>query len=331
MLIEIEHELRFEYDDFIHESFMELRVEPLTDASQTLRSFYLAVGPPTQVARYADWNGNFVHHFGVTDYHDRIEVLVRSVVETRPESWSPADPMEAVEATGSDATAGGLGPLLDFAVFGGPVERSADLERLAGELPVGEDAPIARQVVGVGQHLFERFEYRQGVTDYRSSTQHILEEGGGVCQDFAHLMLGLLRLRGIPCRYVSGYLHVEAEADEPSQSHAWIEAHVPGGGWLAFDPTHNSVPGERYVVVARGRHYDDVAPNRGIFRGDAEEKLHASVTTRPSPPKDVASLQEEMGQLDVPVFREQPQTGGAGDGSRQAEAQQQQQQRGVRS
>jgi transglutaminase-like putative cysteine protease len=302
MLIEIEHALRFEYDGFIHESFMELRVEPLTDPHQTLRSFYLAVGPPARVSRYGDWNGNLVHHFGVTDYHDRIEILVRSAVATQPAGVDLAQ----LSAPPPEASGSGLGPLLDFALLGGPVERTPELERLVAGLPIGAGAPLGEQIAGIGHHLYERFEYRRGVTDYRSTTQHILEYGGGVCQDFAHLMLGALRLRHVPCRYVSGYLHLEQGNGEPSQSHAWVEAYAPGHGWVGFDPTHDRVPDERYVVVARGRHYDDVPPNRGIFRGQAHERLHASVSTRTAPPKDVASLHEEIGQLDVPVFRDQP-------------------------
>ena len=307
MLIEIEHRLHFEYGDFIHESFMELRMEPPTDARQVLRSFYLAVGPPTQVARYSDWNGNWVHHFGVTDYHDRIEVLVRSAVSTGPAPVS-LEELRGAPAVASDSGAAALGPLLDFVAFGGPVVRSRDLERLAARLPVGEAAPIGEQVDAMGRFLLEQFEYRKGVTDFKSSVQAILSERAGVCQDFAHLMLSLLRLRGVPCRYVSGYLHVAGDSEEPSQSHAWIEVHVPEIGWVPFDPTHAQVPDENYVVVARGRHYDDVPPNRGIYRGNAEESLHAAVETRISPPKDIASLQEEIGQLEVPVFREQPRT-----------------------
>jgi transglutaminase-like putative cysteine protease len=318
MLIEIEHAIRFEYDAFIHESFMELRVEPLTDPRQTLRSFYLAVGPPTRVARYADWNGNFVHHFGVTDYHDRIEVLVRSAVATQPADVDLAQ----LTTPPPDPGGGGLGPLLDFALLGGPVERTGALEQLEAALAVDTGAPLGEQIAGIGRELFQRFEYRQGVTDYRSSTRHILEHGGGVCQDFAHLMLGVLRLRRIPCRYVSGYLHLE-QGGEPSQSHAWVETWVPGNGWIGFDPTHDCVPDERYVVVARGRHYDDVPPNRGIFRGGARELLQASVATRTAPPKDVASLQLEIGQLDVPVFRDEPR-GVMSDGAPVPDPQQQQ-------
>lgn len=323
MLIEIEHELRFEYDAFIHESFMELRVEPLTDPGQSLRSFYLAVGPPTHVARYSDWNGNLVHHFGVTDYHDRIEVLVRSAIDTHPRA---VDLME-LDASGApeQGASAGLGPLLDFVALGGPVQGTKAMRKLAEDLRIPVDAPIGEQIAGIGHALFERFEYRPGVTDYRSTTERMLVEGGGVCQDFAHVMLAVLRLRQIPCRYVSGYLHVDT-GDEPSQSHAWIEVHVAGHGWVGFDPTHDAPPDERYVVVARGRHYDDVPPNRGIYLGSAKESLHVSVKTHVAPPKDVASLQEEIGQLDVPVFQEQPGSPASADEADVTAQQQQQQQ-----
>src|SRR5207245_2600921 len=131
-----------------------------------------------------------------------------------------------------------------------------------------------------GRALRGRFEYQKDVTRYDSTTEDFLKLGQGVCQDFAHLMLGWLRLSGIPCRYVSGYLHVDRRKREPSQSHAWVEFHAPSAGWVAFDPTHGRSVDERYVVVGHGRHYDDVPPNKGIYRGTARETLAAEVYTR---------------------------------------------------
>ena len=109
-----------------------------------------------------------------------------------------------------------------------------------------------------------------------------------MCQDFAHLMLALLRLRQVPCRYVSGYLHVERKKREPSQSHAWVEFHSPTAGWVPFDPAHNRPVDDRYVVVGHGRHYDDVPPNKGIYRGIAKETLKAEVVTEVVPGKIVS-------------------------------------------
>jgi transglutaminase-like putative cysteine protease len=169
-----------------------------------------------------------------------------------------------------------------------------------------------------------------GVTNYSSNSDHALAEGSGVCQDFAHLLLGLLRLRGIACRYVSGYLHVDRAGMEPSQSHAWAEVYSLKHGWVAFDPTHDSSPDDSYVAVGRGRHYDDTPPNRGIYRGDAQEKLRAEVHTQRSSQRDVVGLHEQVETIQVPVYRELPAAlrdrrgSPAQDGPHQQQQQQQQ-------
>ncbi|MCB8933019.1 MAG: transglutaminase family protein [Fimbriimonadaceae bacterium] len=300
MLLDIEHRLTFQYDAFISESWMELRVEPRTTQHQSLNSFFLAVGPPTKVFRYKDWNGNSVHHFGVPDYHNLIEVVSRSLVETKPQYPGlefVTDPIPSAEAQG---------PLRDFTTFGGPVLRSKALERLAKKIKVPASAPVGEQLHEVGRFVHEHLEYRPGSTNFATTTDEVLTHDSGVCQDFAHLTLALLRLRGLPCRYVSGYLHVQRENDAPAESHAWVEAYAPTYGWVAFDPTHNQVPFEHHVVVGFGRHYDDVAPNRGIYRGKATEALTAEVRTSPSDKTGVMNLREEIGQIEVPVYTEVP-------------------------
>jgi transglutaminase-like putative cysteine protease len=165
---------------------------------------------------------------------------------------------------------------------------------------------LGEQVGAYGRHIRGHFAYRKNVTRYDSTTDDFLQVEAGVCQDFTHLMLGLLRLRQIPCRYVSGYLHVEGDEGEVAQSHAWIEFYSPASGWIPFDPTTNREIDERYVVVGHGRHYDDVPPNKGIYRGNADEALEAQVVTRPSIPKAISALYEEMEHIDVPVYPEIP-------------------------
>jgi transglutaminase-like putative cysteine protease len=300
MFLEIEHRLSFTYDAFIRESFLELRMQPKTTTQQSLSSFVLAVGPPTKVSRYLDWNGNVVHHFTIVNFHDRIEVGARSAVNTEPGGPALDDAVDRAPLPEPPY------PLLDFLDFGGPVRNSAALRKFAQAAAVPATGTLADQIRAYGHHVKERFSYRKNVTRYDSTTEDFLQLGAGVCQDFAHLMLGLLRLRRIPCRYVSGYVHVRPDNDEPAQSHAWIEFYSPAAGWVPFDPTHNRPIDERYVVVGHGRHYDDVPPNKGIYRGNADEALETHVITRPSTPKAIAALHEELEQIDVPVFPEIP-------------------------
>lgn len=299
MFLEIEHRLSFAYDAFIRESFLELRMQPKTTERQALSSFVLAVGPPTKVARYRDWNDNTVHHFSIVHYHDRIEVSARSVVST-------AAPAVGLAAADGRADAEPAYQLLDFLDFGGPVKNSASLRKYAQAVAVPAGASLGETVAAYGRHIRGHFAYRKNVTSYDSTTDDFLQLEAGVCQDFTHLMLGVLRLRRIPCRYVSGYIHVAPGEGEFAQSHAWVEFHAPGIGWIPFDPTHDREIDERYVVVGHGRSYDDVPPNKGIYRGNADEALDARVVTRPSVPKAISALYEEMEHIELPVYPEIP-------------------------
>jgi transglutaminase-like putative cysteine protease len=300
MFLDVQHHLWLEYDEFIRESFIELRLQPKTTQTQTVASFVLAAGPPTRISRYRDWNDNVVHHFAVTQYHDRLEVQSRSLVETR----RPLFALAAIEDAGP---LGGLShDLQDWLFVDGPLTHTPRLEQFAAEVDVSTRAPLGEQVRRLSAVIAGAFTYRKNVTRYDSTTEEFLELRAGVCQDFTHLMLALLRLRGIPCRYVSGYLHVERSAVEPAQSHAWIEFYSPRAGWVPFDPTHDREIDERYVVVAHGRHYDDVPPNKGIYRGNARETLRAEVRTQVTASKGVVDLHEEIRQIDLPVFQEPP-------------------------
>jgi transglutaminase-like putative cysteine protease len=196
--------------------------------------------------------------------------------------------------------------LQDWLFVDGPLRAGPRLWEFAAGIDVPARVPLGELVHRLSAAIATAFEYRKNVTRYDSTTDEFLELRAGVCQDFTHLMLALLRLRGIPCRYVSGYLHVEGSAVEPAQSHAWIEFYSPRAGWIAFDPTQHREIDERYVVVAHGRHYDDVPPNRGIYRGNAKETLRAEVRTQVTAGKDTIDLHEEIRQIDLPVFHEPP-------------------------
>ncbi|HKW93847.1 MAG TPA: transglutaminase family protein [Methylomirabilota bacterium] len=300
MFVEIEHTLSLAYDAYIRESFLELRMQPKTTADQTLQSFVLAVGPPTKISRYRDWNGNVVHHFTIVHFHERIEVVARSAVSTHPAGPALATVTDARPFPEPPY------PLLDFLAFDGPVRSGATLRKFSQGVEIAPTAPLGEQIRACGRHIREHLAYRKHVTRYDSTSDDFLAAGAGVCQDFTHLMLGLLRLRQIPCRYVSGYLHVRPRDGEDAQSHAWVEFYSPAAGWVPFDPTHNREIDERYVVVGHGRHYDDVPPNKGIYRGNADETLATGVRTQESRPKDISALHEEMEQIDVPVYQEIP-------------------------
>lgn len=300
MNLSVEHRLAFEYDRFISESFLELRVQPKTGSHQTVNTFSLAVGPPARVYRYADWHENVVHHFNVTRFHNRIEVVSSSLVTTHREAPAlgvAADPMPLVDLPYH---------LRDFLQLEGPVRLTPALRKFQRGLSLPRGARLGEHVRAVGAQIHRGFTYQRDVTRYDSTTEDFLKLGAGVCQDFTHLMLGTLRLTGIPCRYVSGYLHVAPKHDGPSQSHAWIEFWSPASGWVPFDPTHDRAIDEHYIVVGHGRSYDDVPPNKGIYRGNAREALGAEVKTTVAAERASLALQESLEAIDLPVFKEVP-------------------------
>jgi transglutaminase-like putative cysteine protease len=252
------------------------------------------------VHRYLDWNDNVTHHFTITRFHDRIEVASRSLVTTHPAAVAIADLDDPVPMPAPHYG------LLDFLAFGGPVQLTPALRAAHKDATRPRSTRLGEHVLALGRYVASRFEYQKDVTKYDSTTEHFLKLEAGVCQDFAHLMLGLLRLSGIPCRYVSGYLHVERRQREPSQSHAWIEFLAPSQGWVPFDPTHNRAIDERYVVVGHGRTYNDVPPNKGIYRGVAREMLAAEVHTQVSTARTVPQLTVETRPIPLETFREAP-------------------------
>ena len=137
----------------------------------------------------------------------------------------------------------------------------------------------------MSQYIHEHFEYAKAVTQASSPIDDVLATGKGVCQDFAHLMIGVLRSFGVPARYVSGYIH---RPSKERQSHAWCEAWLPDLGWVGIDPTNDRLVDDHFVKVAVGRDFTDVPPNKGVYRGTGDETIFVRVETRQLEPSAVA-------------------------------------------
>lgn len=317
MILDIEYSLNFTYSGFISESSMELRVEPSSNNHQTVRTFYIAVGPITKVFRYINWLGAPTHHFSITEYHREIQVISRSVIETHPKHPTLDAVMDAIEDIPTD------GPILDSLMFTSLVLDSSKLRDFCSGIDTS--APLGGVVQQVADLVAHHMTYIPEVTTVATTSDDVLDHQSGVCQDFAHLSLAILRALGIPCRYVSGYFHV-AEPTKPSESHAWIEFYSPTFGWCGYDPTHSCVPDERHVIVAHGRDYNDAAPNRGVYVGNATETLKVEVKTTEIEPASPLDLRDDIGRIEVPVYAEFPQVSRPESLSHQMASQQQQQQ-----
>jgi transglutaminase-like putative cysteine protease len=294
MILEVQHETRFTYSAAVTEAVTELRMEPASDAEQSCRSFALTVAPPVEVFRYHDGLGNTVHHFNILAPHDEVRILAAGVVETHPR---PRDPGACRAVYPPDLSDAGL-EILDFLKLGGPVRPTPRLAPLLEALRPRPGTPLADVVRRVSDHIHTRFEYAPAVTLANSPIDDVLELGKGVCQDFSHLAIAVLRSFGLPARYVSGYIH---RPNEESQSHAWCEVWLPDVGWVGLDPTNAQLVNDHFVKVALGRDFTDVPPNKGTYRGEAQESIFVRVETRELAALPSLAWQEQLPPLSVPL------------------------------
>jgi len=269
-------------------------MEPASDADQSCHSYHLAVSPQAQPSRFQYGFRNRVHHFNLLAPHRLVRILSASIVETHPR---PSEPLASRSTFPLPTDAIPL-EALDFLQFRGSVRETTRLASHVSAIRPTRGKPVGRLVLDVADHIHRGFRYARDVTLATSPVDEILEKGKGVCQDFAHLMIALLRSLGVPARYVSGYIHRQ---DRRSQSHAWCEAWLPDVGWVGVDPTNNRVIDERFVKVAIGRDFTDVPPNKGVCRTRGEESIFVRVETRELERLPSLSWQEQLPPLDVPL------------------------------
>lgn len=286
----IRHLTRFRYTQPVSESIMEVRMHPRSDSNQHCLSFALSVSPRCRVFTYRDQYGNNVHHFDIPGEHDQLMIVAESLVEQQPQPDLPGflstDAWGALDATIGE---GDYGEMLLPSTFAKPTPALLDL---AEELNVvRRDDPLL-VVQELNKRLYDYFDYVPRSTRVDSPIDEAIANRAGVCQDFAHTMIALLRNIGIPARYVSGYLYRSREAHDrstPDVSHAWVEAFLPYVGWIGFDPTNDLVAHNRHIRTAIGRDYADVPPTHGVYRGSTESELYVAVQVQASaepPPLD---------------------------------------------
>lgn len=270
--IKVEHRSTYKYAKTAHTSYNEARVTPLTTLTQMVLDARVTVTPPAKTRRYWDYWGTAVHAFDLHEPHDQLDVRGSSVVETLvaavPRStvaWHDLD-----DVLVRDDFAELLAPTVQVPIDPRLIEVAHELRKKADPYGAAGEA-----VDWVRSHLA----YVPGSTGVHTSAVEAWEGGRGVCQDYAHLTLALLRGMGIPARYCSGYLHPNADAgfgvEMVGESHAWIEWW--GGDWYGVDPTIGWPVGERHVLVARGRDYSDVSPMKGVYHGGPTTALEVDV------------------------------------------------------
>jgi transglutaminase-like putative cysteine protease len=282
VIYSIRHITSFSYEPGVRESVMEVRMQPRSEGRQRCLTFSLDVAPSANIMEYQDYLGNNVQHFDIPGRHCRVDLRAQALVEIQEAAAPCASDVGRWQELDAQIATGDYWETLSPSHYAQPSEA---LERFSSELHLQRCENPFEFLLQVNEAMYQAFEYVPNSTAVDSPISDALLTRQGVCQDFAHIMITLLRQFHIPSRYVSGYLAHRAEGKDRSvdgATHAWIEAFLPGLDWVAFDPTNNLVGGERHIRVAIGRDYADVPPTRGVYKGEAESGLTVSVTVSPA-------------------------------------------------
>jgi transglutaminase-like putative cysteine protease len=264
MRLTVDHVTRYLYDRPVRSVVQSHRLQPSVFGGQKVVDWDVAVSGGARGAFHRDGAGDLVQGWTVAGPVEMIEVHVRGTVETtdlsgvlraHKETVAPECYLRATLPTRADQALSALA----LGVEG------ADPLALAHALSAAVADAIA---------------YRPGVTHAHTTAAEALALGEGVCQDHAHALIACARVRGMPGRYVSGYLFADAEGVAHEAAHAWAEIFVQGLGWVGFDPANRSCPDERYIRLGSGMDAQDAAPIRGISRGGGEEKMDVTVAVQ---------------------------------------------------
>jgi transglutaminase-like putative cysteine protease len=287
----IRHLTRFRYSAPVYQSVTEIRMQPRQDGDQRLVSFTLSVQPRAHVTSHQDYLGNVIHGYTIPAHHTQATITAQAIVGMPPSSEIP-DSMtpQAWDDLDRLVSQNNYWEMMLPSTF---ATQTPMLNELALELNVTRrDDPLS-VLRELNWAIYERFEYKQQVTEVHSPIDEALKMRAGVCQDFAHIFTALVRKLVIPARYVSGYLAPEFSHHQDTSlgaTHAWVEALLPDLGWVGFDPTNNALASSGHIRVALGRDYADVPPTRGVYKGDGKSELSVAVQLTPykEPEADLA-------------------------------------------
>lgn len=282
MLFDIVHRTAYRYGTPASEACIEARLTPPSLPWQDILAHRIVFSPPVRAGEFLDPCGNTVTFAAMAERHGRFTVENRLTVRTA------ARPVcgEALAVSVAEARQ----------IFGSRLADVFDYLQPTPAVPVGgHSAPWAKRFFRGGALLGEalaalnaaihkRFAYRPGATENSTPLASVWKNRAGVCQDFAHVMLAVLRTAGLPSRYVCGYIESEPSGEGALvgslATHAWVEVLLPGIAWAALDPTNNQWCGDRHVTVAYGRDFDDAAPVRGTFKGSGKQTMSVRVRMR---------------------------------------------------
>jgi transglutaminase-like putative cysteine protease len=284
MLFRVTHTTDYRYGEPVAEAYLELRLTPLSREGQAVQEHRLTIEPTSSTSGYRDYFGNEVAFLSLPFRHSRLTIRSEALVKTQSEAL----PEESLNLTIQEARqilTGSLPFVFDYLQPTDMVKIGREAVQWAKRYLSGQTI-LRKGLENLNRAIYENFQYRKGATKFSTDVSFIWRDRIGVCQDFAHIMLSVLRTAGLPSRYVCGYIETAPPRGENGEkkrlvgsvaTHAWAEVLLPGQHWVALDPTNNRWCGEQHIAVSFGRDASEAAPIRGTFKGSGDQVMKVLV------------------------------------------------------
>ena len=293
----IKHLTKYSYSNLIIDGANQIMLHPIQDEFQNVTSHTLSVNRNPKIETYIDFYGNTVGTFMILEPHNFLSVISEIEITTKEKMFP--DDAKPVNEQWEELKRIKYKPefidYLKYKKFDG-TDSIAELLK-AKDLNTLSPFKIALELC---EYIYTNFKYIQGITTVDSKLDHVWDLKAGVCQDFANILLQMVRMLGVPARYVSGYICPnESGSRGEGATHAWIEVYIPFYGWLGIDPTNNAIANEYHVRLAVGRGYKDCAPVTGVFKGNAKGDLFVKVKVSTFKNNDELTLSLKKEELQV--------------------------------
>jgi transglutaminase-like putative cysteine protease len=285
----IRHVTRYNYEDIVRDSANQIMLHPINDNLQTVLQHTIGVTDDSFIYVHTDYFGNTVGTFTNSHPHNELVIDSRVVVETKSRVMPVDDAPVAAQWKELGKLKNQIG-IIDYT----RQERFDSLDEVEREVEKerGKNCTPLQSAKDFCEYIYKTFEYKKGITTVESTVDEIWKLKSGVCQDFAHILLVMLRQLNIPARYVSGYIcSNKSDMRGEGATHAWVEAYIPFFGWLGLDPTNNCIVNESHVRLAVGKNFSDCSPVKGTYRGKSNHTLDVSVSVAY---EDGQSFSDEM-------------------------------------
>jgi transglutaminase-like putative cysteine protease len=303
----IHHVTKYTYPEPVRDSANQVMLFPVKDQNQEVQSQKLTITGNPFVEVFHDYFGNEVGTFMNIAPHRELQIDSNFVVITKPIRF-PDDDKPIGQQWDYLSQIVNVVPFIDFL----KQENFAALPEVKQIADAGfyKSVSVYVAVLQLNTYVYEQFRYIQGVTSVQTTLDEIWQLRAGVCQDFAHMLMVMIRLLGIPARYVSGYVCAdENNLRGDGATHAWVEAYIPFYGWLGLDPTNNLIVNDRHVRLAIGRNFGDCSPVKGTYKGTAKQTLEVGVSVSTTD----TTVSKDMLAVLVPQDITRPLVEGGGD------------------